>query len=382
MSLLSGLKVVEFAGIGPAPMAAMMLADQGASVLRLERPSGEKLGVAKPLKFDLLLRGRPRITVDLKRPAAVAFALSLLEKADVLLEGFRPGTMERLGLGPDVCLARNPRLVYGRMTGWGQDGPLAQVAGHDANYIALTGALHAIGRAGEPPTVPLNLVGDFGGGAAFLAYGVMAALFAVNSTGRGQVVDAAMVDGAATLMTPFYGLHAAGLHRPERGTNLLDSGAPFYDVYACGDGEYLAVAPLESKFRAVFLQRLGLGDGPDGSQRSDWPQLRQAIQTQLRTKSRDEWAALFFDTDACVAPVLTMAQAPQHAHNRARGAFIEIDGVVQPAPAPRFSASPAATPTGPAEADATLRPSLHAWGCDDAQVDALIASGALCPQTR
>lgn len=380
MGPLDGVTVLEFAGIGPSPMCAMLLADLGACVLRLDRPTPSGLGVPKPLKYDLLLRGRPSVTVDLKAKAGIEFALDLVGRADLLVEGFRPGTMERLGLGPQPCLARNPRLVYGRMTGWGQEGPLASAAGHDLNYIALTGALHAIGRAGQGPTPPLNLVGDFGGGALFLAYGLLAGLTSARATGRGQVVDAAMVDGAASLMTAFYGLHAAGLHTVERGCNVLDSGAPYYDVYRCADGAYLSVAPIEAKFRRAFFERLGLPEAvPDGNRPADWPALRTAIASRIAMRPLGGWMSVFDGSDACVAPVLSMAEAPLHPHNRMRGTFVEVEGVVQPAPAPRFSDTPTAPPTSPQKPDADVEGALAAWGMSARDVATWRSRGALAP---
>lgn len=317
--------------------------------------------------------------VDLKSSAGVEFALDLVAKADLLIEGFRPGAMERLGLGPSECLARNPRIVYGRMTGWGQDGPLASAAGHDLNYISLTGALHAIGRKGAAPTPPLNLVGDFGGGALFLAYGLLAGLLSARSTGVGQVVDAAMLDGAATLMTSFFGLSAAGLHSPERGSNVLDSGAPYYDVYECADGEYVSVAPIEAKFRREFLDKMGLPAGtPNGDKPVDWPVLRAALAKCFISKDRAHWAQLFRAGDACVAPVLSMQDAPEHPHNIARRTFVTVDGIVQPAPAPRFSRTPAEMPVAPKEPDADITGALAAWGLGDADVASLGEKGVLC----
>ncbi|MBO0753873.1 MAG: CoA transferase, partial [Bradyrhizobiaceae bacterium] len=338
MGPLSGYRILEFAGIGPGPMCAMLLADMGATVLRLDRPGPAGLGIERPENFNLLNRGRVSVLIDLKSKEGVALALDLVTRADALIEGFRPGTMERLGLGPELCLARNPRLVYGRMTGWGQDGPLASAAGHDLNYIALTGALHAIGRAGQPPTPPLNLVGDYGGGALYLAFGIVCALLETRKSDQGQVVDAAMIDGAASLMAPFYGLHAAGLHNDSRGENFLDSGAPYYEVYRCADGRYLSVAPIEIKFRDEFYLRIGLDTSllPPAEERANWPAIKKAIAARLAQKTADEWCALLEGTDACVAPVLSMAEAPAHPHHVARQTFVDIGGVVQPAPAPRF----------------------------------------------
>ena len=372
---LAGVRVVELAGIGPAPFAARLLADLGADVIRVDRPGEPALPVPLPPEADLLRRGRPSVGLDLKHPDGRATALALVERADVLLEGYRPGVAERLGLGPDDCLARNPRLVYGRMTGWGQDGPLAQAAGHDIGYVALTGALHAIGRAGGPPQVPVNLVGDFGGGALYLVVGVLAALLEARSSGHGQVVDAAIVDGTAHLSSLVVGLARAGLWSDQRGTNLLDTGAPFYDVYETSDGGWLAVGPLEPAFYAELLRLLELtGRAPDRLDPSQWPALRSVLADTFRTRTRDEWAELLGGTDACVEPVLSYAEAPAHPHLAARGTYVEHHGLVQPAPAPRFSRTPAALGTPPSTPGADTRAALAAWGIDD--VDALIASGA------
>jgi len=381
---LAGLKVVEMAGIGPAPMCAMLLADAGAEVIRIDRPSPSGLGIDKPLRFDLLARSRRSVAIDLKHPDGIALVLDLVRGADALIEGFRPGTMERLGLGPDVCLGARPSLVYGRVTGWGQTGPLAHAAGHDLNYIALSGALHATGRAGAPPTPPLNLVGDFGGGALYLAFGMMAALIHARQTGTGQVVDAAMVEGAANLMTMFYGLHAAGIHSDERGGNLLDSGAPHYDVYACADGLYLSVAPIEGKFRQILLARIGIDPAslPDIGDRAAWPRARSILAARFREKTRAEWCALLEGTDACVAPVLSLGEAPGHRHNVERGSFVTVDGVVQPGPAPRFSATPSGTPTAPEAAGASTQAALDEWGIAPERVASLLASGAIGSSTR
>jgi len=376
---LAGLKVVEFAGIGPAPMCAMLLADLGAEVLRLDRLQDAGLGVKQPTRFELLNRSRRSAALDLKKPEAVAAALRMVESADVLIEGFRPGVMERLGLGPDVCLARNPRLVYGRMTGWGQRGPLADAAGHDLNYIALVGALHAIGPAGGKPVPPLNLVGDFGGGALYLAFGISAALFSVRQTGKGQVVDAAMTDGAASLMTIMYGLFAQGFWRDQRGVNLLDGAAPFYDTYETKDGKYVAVAPIEGKFYAEFLAKLGLDPAslPKQNDPKGWAEIKAKFAGILKTKTRDEWCAIFAGSDACFAPVLSLAEAPKHPHNAARGTFIEIDGVVQPAPAPRFSRTPGAVQSPPAAIGAHTVEALADWGFAGDEIAALKRAGAI-----
>lgn len=376
---LAGLKVVEFAGIGPAPMCAMLLADLGADVVRLDRLQDAGLGVKQPTKFELLNRSRRSVALDLKKPEAVAAALRLADGADVLIEGFRPGVMERLGLGPDVCLARNPRLVYGRMTGWGQNGPMADAAGHDLNYIALSGALHAIGSAGGKPVPPLNLVGDFGGGALYLAFGICAALFGVRQTGKGQVVDAAMTDGAASLMTIMYGLFAQGFWRDQRGVNLLDGAAPFYDTYETQDGKHVAVAPIEGKFYDEFVAKLGLDKAslPKQHDTKAWPELKAKFAAVLKTKTRDEWAAIFAGSDACFAPVLSLAEAPKHPHNVARGTFVEIDGVVQPGPAPRFSRTPGAVQSPPVAAGANTAEALADWGFAPNEVAALRAAGAI-----
>jgi crotonobetainyl-CoA:carnitine CoA-transferase CaiB-like acyl-CoA transferase len=340
MGPLHGLKVIELAGIGPGPMAAMLLADMGATVLRVDRKEPAGLGVPRPQKFDLLLRNRRCVPIDLKDPAGVAFVLDLVATSDVLIEGFRPGVAERLGLGPDVCLERNARLIYGRMTGWGQEGPLAAAVGHDINYLALTGALHAIGRAGQPPAIPINLVGDFGGGTLYLVMGVLAALHESKTSGRGQVVDAAIVDGVASLMTQPYGSYAAGLMTNERGTNVTDSGAPFYDVYQCNDGKWLAVGAVERKFYANVLRVLELESLlADQWKRDTWPAAKESIAGKIKLRSCDEWVAAFDGTESCVAPVLTLDEATQHPHLRQRRVYVEIDGVTQPAPAPRFSRS-------------------------------------------
>ena len=376
---LAGIRIVELAGIGPAPMACMLLADAGAEILRIDRPSPSGLGIAKPVRFDCLARSRRSVAIDLKHPEGAAVVLDLVRGADALIEGFRPGTTERLGLGPETCLAAKPSLVYGRITGWGQTGPLAPTAGHDLNYIALSGALHAIGRAGAPPTPPLNLVGDFGGGALYLAFGLVSALLHARATGQGQVVDAAMTDGAAGLMTSAYGLHAAGLHSDERGANVLDSGAPYYEVYACADGRFVSVAPIEAKFRDVLLDRMGLAptDLPDLDDPASWPAAKAVLAARFRERSQAEWCGLFEGSDACVAPVLSLAEAPSHPHNRARGAFVVVDGVAQPGPVPRFSATPSAVPTPPEAPGASTRTALAAWGIAPERLDRLEEEGAI-----
>lgn len=376
---LAGIRIVEFAGIGPAPMSAMLLSDLGAEVVIIDRLEPSGLGIERPTRFDLTRRGRRSVALDLKRPEGIACALDLVAAADALIEGFRPGTMERLGLGPEICLARNPRLVYGRITGWGQDGPLAKAAGHDLNYIALSGALSAIGRAGEPPAIPLNLIGDYGGGAMLLAFGLLAALLEAGRSGKGQVVDAAMAEGSATLMASLFGLAAAGLHKPERGTNLLDSGAPHYETYRCADGEWITIAPIEKKFREILLGLIGFDPAsfPDVNDPARWPEARKLLAERFAERSRAEWCALLEGTDACFAPVLSLAEAPEHAHARARGSFIAIDGVIQPAPQPRFSRTPPAMPKPGEPAGASSRSVLADWGFSPAAIDHLEQAGVI-----
>lgn len=358
---LEGLKIVEFAGIGPAPMCAMLLADLGATVIRIDRVEKSELGVDRATHLHLLNRSRETIKLDLKSVEGGALAHRLIDTADALIEGFRPGVMERLGFGPEQCLARNRRLVYGRMTGWGQNGPLAQAAGHDINYIAVTGVLDAIGAADGPPTVPLNLIGDFGGGALYLAMGLLAGLIEARRSGEGQVVDAAIVDGTASLTTILYGLSVAGAHGRERGTNLLDGGAYFYGVYTCADGRYLAVGPVERRFHDILLRRLGIDpeDFPSQNQRARWPEARAQLALIFASAPRPHWEELFADTDACVSPVLSFDEAIDHPQLGARQTIITLDGVAQPAPAPRFSRTPSARPYPPGEADA--RAALRAW---------------------
>ncbi len=364
MGPLSGVKIVEFAGIGPAPMGAMLLADMGADVLRIDRTQEAGLGVPMEPRFSVLERSRRSLAFDLKRPEATEAALRLIEQADALIEGFRPGVMERLGVGPEVCLARNPRLVYARVTGWGQEGPLAHAAGHDLNYIALAGVAHSIGRAGQPPTPPLNLIGDFGGGALYLALGVVSALYEAKSSGQGQVVDAAMVDGAASLLSSIYGMRAAGIQSDERGANILDSGAHFYDVYETSDGKYVSIASIEAKFYAELLEKSGLGaeELPSQMDRSRWPELKERVAKLIRTKTREQWCEIMEGSDICFAPVLDMGEAPHHPHNVARDAFVEVDGVTQPAPAPRFSRTPSAVQSGPSAHGADTDEGLRDWG--------------------
>lgn len=371
---LSGIKVVEFAGIGPGPFCGMLLADLGADVLRIDRMET----VGRPSR-DIMGRGKRSVGVDLKSAAGIETALDLIEKADVLLEGFRPGVMERLGLGPAVALERNPRLVYGRMTGWGQTGPLSHSAGHDINYIALTGALHAMGRRGEPPAPPLNLVGDFGGGALYLAFGICAALLEARSSGRGQVIDCAMTDGAASLMTMFYGMKASGMWSDERDANLLDGAAHFYDCYTCKCGGWLAIGAIEPQFHALLIPGLGL-DPADFSPQMDpsrWPEYSARIAQAVSSRTRDEWMAQFEGTDACVAPVLSMTEAPLHRHNVARATFETAFGVLQPSPAPRFSRTPGAIRSAPPEPGAHTRSALADWGMPSDDIETLIVNGVI-----
>ncbi|MDR5752394.1 MULTISPECIES: CaiB/BaiF CoA-transferase family protein [unclassified Caballeronia] len=362
---LAGIKVVEIAGIGPGPLAAMFLADLGATVIRVDRKEPSGLGAPRPVRFDLGLRNRKSIRVDLKDPAAVELVMELIAQSDALIEGFRPGVMERLGLGPDKCLARNPRLVYGRVTGWGQDGPLSQVAGHDLNYISITGALHAMGRVGQAPTPPLNVLGDYAGGSLYLAFGLLAGILEARSSDEGQVVDAAMVDGVASIMTVTQGLHAAGMLSKERGTNLLDTGAHFYEVYACADGRYVSVGAIESKFYDLLLEKLELRDHPqlrNQMDRRQWPKAKQILAAKFMERTRDEWARLLSDLDVCVAPVLNFEEAPSHPHIKERGTFIDLDGVIQPAPGPRFSRTPAERPEPPpALSTGNAIAALHGW---------------------
>nr|WP_308190346.1 CaiB/BaiF CoA-transferase family protein [Amycolatopsis sp. GM8] len=358
---LAGLRVVELAGIGPGPHAAMVLADLGAEVVRVERP--QPMFDPTGTNPDALLRNRRSVAADLKSEEGRAFVLELIRKADVLLEGYRPGVTERLGLGPEQCLELNPGLIYGRMTGWGQDGPFAPRAGHDINYISLTGALHAIGRAGERPVPPLNLVGDFGGGSMFLVAGVLAALWERNLSGQGQVVDAAMVDGANVLTQMIWAFRGAGGWSDERGVNMLDGGTPYYDTYTCADGRYIAVGCLEPQFYAAFLHGLGLDgeDLPGQHDRDGWPQLRARFTAVIVGKTRDEWAKIFEGTDACVTPILTFEEAAAHPHIAARDTIITVDGVPQAAPAPRFSRTPTAKPTPPRTPGADTETALDEW---------------------
>ncbi len=375
MGPLEGVRVVEIAGIGPGPFCAMLLADMGAEVVRVDRPAAED----SPGLPQLLGRGRRSLVVDLKHERGAEVVLRLAADADALIEGFRPGVAERLGIGPDVCLARNPRLVYGRMTGWGQDGPLRHAAGHDIDYIAVAGALHPIGQQGRAPVPPLNLLGDYGGGGLLLAFGIACGLLEARRSGQGQVIDAAIVDGAALLTTMVHELAPLGLWNERRGTNLLDGGAPFYGVYETADGEHMAVGALEPKFYAELLGRLGLdaGDLPAPADRARWPQLRERLAAVFRTRTRAEWCELLEGSDACVAPVLRPSEAPAHRHNLERGTFVPVGGSPQPAPAPRFSRTPPTPPSPPPAPGQHTDEVLAAWGFDAAEIAALRAAGAV-----
>ena len=379
MGPLNGFKIVEIAGIGPGQFCGMLLADMGAEVLRIDRVAEADLGIGMPARFNLMNRSRSTIAVDLKKSAGVDLVLRLTEDADALFEGYRPGVMERLGLGPEVCMARNPKLVYGRMTGWGQSGPLADSVGHDTNYIALAGALGAIGPKDGLPPVPLNLIGDLGGGGVYLAMGMLAAMLEAGRSGKGQVVDAAMVDGTASMLTLFYGLLAGGMWRDERGSNLLDGAAPFVQTYRTADDECVAVCAIENRFYRALLNGLGLTDIDPGDQydQTQWPYQKERFAEVFASKTRAEWADLLEGTDACFAPVLSLEEAPRHPHNAERKTWVDHDGIVQPAPAPRFSRTPSAisaTPNEPGERNAEA---LAAWGFDEAAVAKLVQSGVL-----
>jgi len=370
---LCGVKILEFAGIGPGPFCGMLLSDLGADVVRIDRKGAGSRG-----KSDVTARGRRSVAMDLKSPSAVEACLRLMTRADAAFEGFRPGVMERLGLGPEVALDRNPQLVYGRMTGWGQTGPFARAAGHDLNYIAISGALHAIG-IGEKPVPPLNLVGDFGGGALYLAFGLLAGILHARATGEGQVIDCAMSDGAASLMAMFYGFKAAGAWTQTRRSNLLDGGAHFYDTYQCADGGWISVAAIEPQFYALLLEKTGVSDLDFNRQmdRPSWPILRERLAKIIATKTRDEWCAIMDASDVCFAPVLSLDEAPSHPHNTARATFVEVEGVVQPAPAPRFSATPGAIQGPPPAIGGDSAAALGDWGFSKAEIADLAAAGAL-----
>ena len=377
---LSGLRIIELAGIGPGPFCAMMLADHGAEVIRVERPGGIKIGTIREPASDPLRRSRKWIRIDLKQPEGKAVVRDLCRTADGLVEGYRPGVMERLGLGPEALLADNPRLVYGRMTGWGQTGPYAQAAGHDINYIALAGALHAFGRAGDKPTPPINLVGDFGGGGMMLAFGMLAAILHAQRTGEGQVIDCAMTDGSALLMAMIWGLRAEGAWRDERGVNQLDTGAHFYDTYECADGRFISVGAIEPHFYAELRRRGGFADNPDFDpqlDRSCWPALKDKLAAVFKAKTRDEWCALLEYSDACFAPVLSMSEAPDHPHHLERGTFAAVGGKIQPMPAPRYSRTVTAAPVAPAPDQDDAADLLSAIGYDGDQVLELRRCGAI-----
>lgn len=378
---LAGYRIVEIAGIGPGPFAAMMLADMGAEVIRVERTQAVRGPAPDEPHYDVLLRGRRNIAIDLKQPDGLETLLGLIEHADALIEGFRPGVMERLGIGPDICLQRNPKLVFGRMTGWGQQGPYSMAAGHDINYIALAGALAHFARAGEAPVPPLNMVGDFGGGGMFLAYGVVCALLEAQKSGEGQVIDAAMVDGVAVLMSMFWAFRQVEhFNENKPGTNLLDTGAHFYDVYQCADGKYVSIGSIEPQFYALLLDKTGLTNDPAFATQMDssqWPALKVRLAEVMSTKTSHEWCALMEGTDICFAPVLTMSQAAQHPHNVERKTFIDIAGVKQPAPAPRFSRTPNAAPTPPAHPGQHSREILADWGFAELDIESLLASGVV-----
>jgi alpha-methylacyl-CoA racemase len=377
MGPLEGYRIVEIAGIGPGPFACMMLADMGADVIRLERPTGARGVDAVPA--NVLNRGRPSVGIDLKHPDAVELVLRLVERADALVEGFRPGVAERLGIGPDACLTRNPRLVYGRMTGWGQDGPYAGMAGHDINYIALAGALAHFGRAGEKPVPPINMVADFGGGGMLMAFGIVCGLLEAKTSGQGQVVDAAMVDGSAVLMAMIHGMRALGLWDLERGRNIIDGGAHFYDAYETADGQYISIGSIEPQFYAELLRVTGL-DGeelPHQMDRAHWPALKARLEAIFKQKTRAEWCEVMEGTDVCFAPVLTLDEAPRHPHNDARKTFTEVAGVTQPAPAPRFSRTPGAISRPPSAPAADTDEALAAWGLSDTEIAKLRSAGAV-----
>ncbi len=376
---LVGVKVIELAGIGPNPMCAMMLADMGAEVIRVDRVVPSDLGISVDARFSLLDRSRRSIAVDLKQPAGIELVLRLVSSADALIEGFRPGVTERLGLGPEACQARNPKLVYGRVTGWGQHGTLAKAAGHDINYISLTGAAYAIGQRDRPPAPPLNLVGDFGGGGMLLAVGVLAALLEAQKSGKGQVVDAAMTDGTAILMTALYGLHGSGYWTDERERNVLDGGAHFYDAYETKDGKYISIASIEAKFYDELLTLTGFSDpGHAGHRdRTQWDSLAAKMTALMKTKTRDEWCKILEGTDVCFAPVLNLSEAPHHPHNVSRQTFVTENGVTQPAPAPRFSRTPSQIQKAPSADGADTAAVLADWGLAAAEITQLQTNGAI-----
>jgi alpha-methylacyl-CoA racemase len=379
---LQGTRIIEIAGIGPGPFAAMLLADLGAEVIRVERAAAVRGPAPHTPHYDVSLRGRRNIAVDLKQADGVETLLELVGSADALIEGFRPGVMERLGIGPDVCLERNPKLVFGRMTGWGQEGPMAQAAGHDINYISLAGALAHFGRKGQAPVPPLNMVGDFGGGGMFLALGVVSGILEAQKSGQGQVIDTAMVDGSAVLMSMFWSMRAIGaFDENARGSNLLDTGSHFYDVYECSDGEYISIGSIEPQFYAELLRLTGLAGDPEFAEKqmnkASWPELKERIAALFFTKSRDEWCAIMEGTDVCFAPVLTMSEAAAHPHNVERETFIEVGGIEQPAPAPRFSRTVPVVESPPAHAGQHTRDVLADLGLSADRIQQLVDSGAV-----
>ncbi|GAA4353674.1 CaiB/BaiF CoA-transferase family protein [Variovorax defluvii] len=376
---LAGLKVVEVGGVGPGPFCAMLLSDMGAEVVRIDRKHASESGLPVDRRFDVMYRGRRSLALDLKKPEAVQAVRRMLRDADVMIEGFRPGVMERLGLGPEVCMDLNPKLIYGRMTGWGQTGPMASKPGHDLNYIALSGALHAIGPKGGAPSIPLNLIGDFGGGSMYLAFGILCALHEAKTSGRGQVVDAGMVDGATSLMAMIYGLFAAGYWKDERGSNRLDSGAPWYDVYETKDGRHVAIGATEATFFRNTMKVIGLREEDFGEQhdRDGWPAMKEAFSRKFRSRTRDGWCKAFEGTETCFSPVLSLAEAPRDPHQVARGNFVECAGVVQPAPAPRFSRSRPAVQSPPPQPGEHNREVLADWGFSEEDVAQLQRSGAI-----
>jgi alpha-methylacyl-CoA racemase len=373
---LHGIRIIELAGIGPGPFCGMMLADMGAEVIRVERIGGNPGDAGG---HDILFRNRRSIAVNLKSPAGAETVLKLCESADAIFEGFRPGVTERLGVGPEQCLARNPKIVYGRMTGWGQTGPLAQTAGHDINYIALSGALHAVGRRGEGPIPPLNLVGDFGGGGMMLAFGLVCGILEASRSGKGQVIDCSMVEGAAALMAMFYGLKGIGQFSDERGTHMLDSGAHFYDTYETSDGKYISIGSIEPQFYALLKQKLGLDEAEFGEQLNPqgWPQQKQKLAAIFRSRSRDEWCEVFEGTDVCFAPVLGLSEAPAHPHNKARNSFVQVGNMLQPAPTPRFSRTPSGTPKPISAPGTDTSAVLKDFGFSQREIDTLQAQGAV-----
>lgn len=375
---LAGLRIIEFAGLGPGPFCGMMLADHGAEVIRVDRIGAR--GLVQPLEEEFTNRSRRQIAVDLKQPEGIALVRRLCRSADAVFEGFRPGVMERLGLGPEVLLGDNPKLVYGRMTGFGQTGPYAGMAGHDINYIALSGALHGCGRSGQPPTPPMNMIGDFGGGGMMLAFGILAALLHARTTGTGQVIDCAMTEGSAVLMSMIYSMRAGGLWADDRGANMLDSGAHYYDAYETADGKYISLGPVEPHFYREMIGLIGLGDDPEMQVQGDparWPLQKPRVAAAIRAKTRDQWCAILENTDVCFAPVMSLDEAPHHKHNAARGAFVEVAGALQPAPAPRFSQTPAARPEPLSGGMPVVAPILRGLGVADDEIERLRREGVV-----